>query len=51
MTQVAPLQDFYAAEEYHQDFLPQHRGNPYIIVNDLPKLRKLKEEFPALYQP
>jgi peptide-methionine (S)-S-oxide reductase len=51
VTQVAPLQGFYAAEEYHQDFLAQHPGNPYVIVNDLPKLRKLKEEFPALYQP
>jgi peptide-methionine (S)-S-oxide reductase len=51
VTQVVPLEHFYAAEPYHQDYLAQHPDNPYIIYNDLPKLRALKKEFPGLYKP
>jgi peptide-methionine (S)-S-oxide reductase len=48
VTTVVPLEGFYAAEEYHQNFLARHPDNPYIVVNDLPKLRALKAEFPEL---
>jgi len=48
VTTVAPLEGFYAAEDYHQNFLAQHPDYPYIVVNDLPKLRALKAEFPEL---
>ncbi len=48
VTTVVPLQGFYAAEDYHQDFLANHPDYPYIVVNDLPKLRALRAEFPAL---
>jgi peptide-methionine (S)-S-oxide reductase len=51
VTQVVPLKGFYAAEEYHQNYLAQHPDNPYIIFNDLPKLRALKKEFPDFYKP
>lgn len=47
VTQVVPLAHFYPAEPYHQDYLAQHPDNPYIIFNDLPKLRALKKEFPG----
>jgi peptide-methionine (S)-S-oxide reductase len=47
-TTVVPLERFYAAEDYHQNFLAQHPDYPYIVVNDLPKLRALKAEFPEL---
>jgi peptide-methionine (S)-S-oxide reductase len=50
-TQVVPLSQFYAAESYHQNYLAQNLDNPYIIFNDLPKLRALKKDFPALYKP
>jgi len=50
VTQVVPLEHFYAAELYHQDYLAQHPDNPYIVYNDLPKLRALKKEFPGLYK-
>ena len=50
VTQVVPLQGFYPAEAYHQDFLARHPDYPYIVFNDLPKLRALKEQFPALYR-
>jgi peptide-methionine (S)-S-oxide reductase len=51
VTTVVPLAGFYAAEDYHQDFLDRNRSNPYIVVNDLPKLRQLKAEFPGLAKP
>jgi len=50
VTQVVPLKDFYPAEGYHQNFLARHPDYPYIVHNDLPKLRKLREQFPALYK-
>jgi peptide-methionine (S)-S-oxide reductase len=49
VTQVAPLKVFYAAEAYHQDYLVQHPDEPYIVINDLPKLAALKGELPQLY--
>jgi peptide-methionine (S)-S-oxide reductase len=48
VTTVVPLKGFYAAEDYHQDFIAHHPDYPYVVVNDLPKLRALKTEFPGL---
>jgi peptide-methionine (S)-S-oxide reductase len=48
VTKVAPLNGFYAAEAYHQDYLVHNSDNPYIVYNDLPKLRALREKYPAL---
>lgn len=50
VTQVVPLKAFYLAEDYHQDFLERNPTYPYIVFNDLPKLRALKKEFPDLYK-
>ncbi|HSM97571.1 MAG TPA: peptide-methionine (S)-S-oxide reductase MsrA [Gallionella sp.] len=50
VTQVVPLQQFYAAEEHHQNYLALHPYQPYIIFNDMPKLKRLQEQFPALYR-
>ena len=50
VTQIAALQAFYRAEEYHQDYLKSHTREPYIVYNDLPKLDHLKKEFPELYR-
>ncbi len=49
VTQVAPLKTFYAAEAYHQDYLPRHLTQPYIVYNDLPKLDELKKQYPTLW--
>jgi peptide-methionine (S)-S-oxide reductase len=49
VTQVAPLKAFYPAEAYHQNYLVNHPTQPYIVINDLPKLDGLKRQFPALY--
>ena len=50
VTQVAPLQQFYAAEEYHQNYLALHPYQPYIVFNDMPKVEQLRKQFPALYR-
>lgn len=50
VTQVVPLQGFYAAEDYHQDYLKHHSYEPYIMINDLPKISSLKKEYPDLYR-
>ncbi len=49
VTQVAPLKAFYPAEAYHQDYLEHHPDQPYIVINDLPKLAALHRQFPDLY--
>ena len=51
VTQVVPLQRFFPAEAYHQDYLAHHLTQPYIVYNDLPKLRHLEQRFPELYRP
>lgn len=48
VTQVTPLTAFYPAEEYHQHFIARNPKNPYVVYNDLPKLKKLQQEFPEL---
>jgi peptide-methionine (S)-S-oxide reductase len=50
VTQVVPLNGFYVAETYHQDYAKHHPDNPYIAINDLPKVANLKKQFPELYR-
>jgi peptide-methionine (S)-S-oxide reductase len=49
VTQVAALQAFYPAEAYHQEYAEHHPNEPYIAINDLPKLDHLKQMLPELY--
>jgi peptide-methionine (S)-S-oxide reductase len=48
VTQLAPLEAFYPAEDYHQDYLRQHPTQPYIMMWDLPKIAALEKEYPQL---
>ena len=50
VTQVVPLQQFYPAEEYHQNYLALHPNQPYIVIHDKPKLEQLRKQFPVWYQ-
>jgi peptide-methionine (S)-S-oxide reductase len=50
VTEVVPLESFNEAEAYHQDYLVHHPHQPYIVINDAPKLEALAREFPALYR-
>jgi peptide-methionine (S)-S-oxide reductase len=49
VTRVDPLTGFYPAEKYHQDYLVNNPHQPYIVINDLPKIEHLKQMFPDLY--
>jgi peptide-methionine (S)-S-oxide reductase len=50
VTRVEPNKRFYIAESYHQDFLTRNPQNPYIAINDLPKVANLQRLFPDLYR-
>ncbi len=47
VTQVAPLEKFYTAEAYHQDYAEHNRSNPYIVHVSDPKVEKLKKMYPG----
>jgi peptide-methionine (S)-S-oxide reductase len=49
VTTIEPGKEFYPAEPYHQDYLTLHPHQPYIAINDLPKVHALKELFPDSY--
>jgi peptide-methionine (S)-S-oxide reductase len=49
VTQVVPLDGFYAAEAYHQDYARNHPDDFYIRINDAPKVENLKRQLPELY--
>lgn len=49
VTQVAPLGAFTVAEAYHQDYATRHPDQPYIRINDAPKIAALRERHPALW--
>jgi peptide-methionine (S)-S-oxide reductase len=50
VTKVGPLQGFFPAEAYHQDYLTLHPSQPYIAYNDIPKVENLKKLFADNYQ-
>jgi peptide-methionine (S)-S-oxide reductase len=50
VTRISNLHGFYRAEPYHQDYLIHHPNQPYIVVNDLPKIDKLRRLYPDFYQ-
>ena len=49
VTKIDPLEAFYAAEAYHQDYLTLHPNQPYIAFNDIPKVNNLKKIFSQDY--
>jgi len=50
VTTIERGKPFYAAEDYHQDYLTLHPSQPYIAINDLPKVANLKRMFPDAYR-
>jgi peptide-methionine (S)-S-oxide reductase len=50
VTKVEPLQAFYRAEPYHQDYATLHPSSTYIAVYDLPKIANLKKLYPEFYR-
>jgi peptide-methionine (S)-S-oxide reductase len=49
VTKVGPLEAFFPAEAYHQDYLTLHPTQPYIAYNDIPKVENLKKIFAENY--
>ena len=50
VTEVRSLTRFHVAEAFHQDYAARNPGAPYIVQNDAPKLARLQQRFPTLYQ-
>jgi peptide-methionine (S)-S-oxide reductase len=50
VTRIEPGRAFYPAEAYHQNYLTLHPSQPYIAINDIPKVEALKQLFPNLYR-
>lgn len=48
VTELSALTRFYPAEEYHQQFVRRNPDYPYVVYNDLPKLARLRQEYPAM---
>lgn len=48
VTTVVPLTAFYPAEPYHQHFVARNPTYPYVVFVDVPKLKELRERYPAL---
>jgi len=42
VTEVVPLERFYEAETYHQNYAARNPGQPYIMFNALPKVKKVR---------
>ena len=48
VTSVVPLEGFYTAEAYHQDFVARNPTFPYVVFHDLPKIEHLEKAFSDL---
>lgn len=48
VTQVRPLDKFYLAENYHQNYYLNNPGNPYCAAVISPKVKKFREKFSGL---
>jgi peptide-methionine (S)-S-oxide reductase len=49
VTQLSVLKGFHPAEAYHQNYAELHPEQPYIAINDAPKVANLKKAFPELF--
>lgn len=50
VTRIAALQSFEPADPSQQHYAERHPYAPYIVINDVPKVKALKKRFPALYR-
>ncbi len=48
VTEVAPLSEFYLAEDYHKNYFERNGNNPYCQIIISPKLQKVQEKFAEL---
>jgi peptide-methionine (S)-S-oxide reductase len=50
VTEIGRLTAFDPVPEPQQDYAVKHPTDPYIVINDAPKLVRLQQRFPALYR-
>ena len=48
VTEIKPLEHFYYAEEYHQDYEKNNPDNPYVRQVSIPRLKKFQNLYPEL---
>jgi len=48
VTTLEPLEAFYEAEGYHQNYAARNPGQPYIVFSTVPKMAKLRDSFAPL---
>lgn len=51
VTQVLPLEKFYAAEDYHKDYFKKNTSAPYCQLIIEPKVEKVRKRFAELVNP
>ena len=47
-TTLEPLEEFFLAEDYHQDYARLNPGQPYVVAHSLPKAAKVRKLYPEL---
>lgn len=50
VTEIGALQSFQAVDDSQQDYAARHPTDPYILINDVPKVKALQQRFPRLYR-
>jgi len=50
VTKIEMRKPFFDAEQYHQDYARRNPRDPYIVINDAPKVVHLKQLFPTIYR-
>ena len=50
VTEVEPLERFYEAEEYHQDYFAKNPNDAYCSMHAAPKVEKVRERFSELVE-
>ena len=48
ITEVLPLTNYWAAEDYHQDFFEKNPGQGYCVAVAAPKVAKFRKTFARL---
>ncbi|HEV2249666.1 MAG TPA: peptide-methionine (S)-S-oxide reductase MsrA [Candidatus Limnocylindria bacterium] len=51
VTQIVPLDRFYEAEAYHQNYAERNPGQPYIAYTAAPKVQKVRAYYPDQLKP
>lgn len=51
VTEVKAFEQFYPAEEYHQEYISRHPDNPYVRSVSIPEYRNFRSSFPGKFKP